>query len=122
MKKKTEIKKQKQTIKSVLKKESKTLRELAFELRLSYHPIPNRINQMVIDGEPVRVAGWHVLETTMIRIWGYGTEPYEPRPVRVKIDKPRPRLSVEVMECRPQEVKYRRDEMDEWLFRAKGMA
>ena len=112
----------KKAIENSLKKGSKTISQLAEELNLSCDSIRNCINEMVAEQWLIRVAGWHVLKTTMVRIWGYGTEHNEPQPVRVVVRKPRSRLSVDVKSCQPQEVKYRREEMDEWLFRAKRMA
>lgn len=121
-KKKARIVKQKKQILKVLKGGSHTISELAEKLSVSGDTIRNRINEMVAEQCPIRVAGWKVLETTMVRVWGYGEGQYEPRPIRIKISKPRPRLAVGVMECSPQEVRYRRTEMDEWLFRARAAA
>lgn len=119
-KKKAHIVKQKKQILQALKGGGHTVSELADMLCIHRDTIRNRINEMVIDNFPVRIADWKVLETTMVRVWGYGEGRDEPRPIRIKISKPRPRLAVGVMECSPQEVRYRRTEMDEWLFRARG--
>ena len=119
-KKKAHIVKQKKQILQALKGGGHTISELAEKLSVSGDTIRNRINEMVAEQCQIRVAGWKVLETTMVRVWGYGEGRDEPRPIRIKISKPRPRLAVGVMECSPQDVKYRREEMDEWLFRARG--
>lgn len=119
-KKKAHIVKQKKQILQALKGGCHTVSELADLLSIGEDTIRNRIKAMVIDGSPVRIANWKILETTLVRIWGYGHERDEPRPIRIKVSISRPRLAVGVMECSPQEVRYRRTEMDEWLFRARG--
>lgn len=68
------IHEQKDRIEAALSHCQMTISELAFELGLSNDTIRNRINEMVIEGRGVRVAGWHVLDTTMVRIWGIGFE------------------------------------------------
>ena len=117
---KENIVKQKKQILQALKNGGHTVSELADKFCIHTDTIRNRINEMVAEQYPIRVAGWRVLKTTMVRIWGYGTERDEPKPVRVVVSKPRPRRAVEVKSCRPQEVKYHHEEMDEWLFRAKN--
>lgn len=119
-KKKAHIVKQKKQILQALKGGCHTVSELADLLSIGEDTIRNRIKAMVIDGSPVRIANWKILETTLVRIWGYGHERDEPKPAGVKINDHRKRIAVQVTECKPQEVKYRHTEMDEWLFRARG--
>lgn len=115
---------QKDKIEETLASCQMTITELATTLDLSNDTIRNRINEMVIDGRPIRVAGWHVLDTTMVRIWGYGYERDEPKPVRVRVAAIRKRRRADGAHvCTPaaQTVRYRREGMDEWLFRIREL-
>lgn len=118
------IHEQKDRIETMLACRQMTIAELAAEMRLSNDTIRNRINEMVIDGRPVRVAGWHVLDTTMVRIWGYGMGRDEPKPVRVRVAAIRKRRKAEVsrhpVPAVPA-VRFRREGMDEWLFRIQEL-
>ena len=105
-----------------------TISELAAELKLSSDTIRNRINEMQVNGRGVRVAGWHVLDTTMVRVWGMGTEPDEPKPVRVRVAAIRKRRKdegehqrISVPDRAPPVVRFRREGMDEWLFRIQEL-
>ena len=71
------IHEQKDRIEAALARCQMTISDLASELGLSNDTIRNRINEMVIEGRGVRVAGWRVLDTTMVRIWGVGFERVE---------------------------------------------
>lgn len=115
---------QKDRIEKTLARRRMTIGELASELNLSSDTIRNRINEMIVDGRPVRVAGWHVLDTTMVRIWGYGTERDEPKPVRVRVAAIRKRRKAEDKHQRTPAiptVHFRREGMDEWLFRIREL-
>lgn len=117
---KKNVEKQRKTILTILKKENKTVTELAETMSLSYDTVRNRINEMLIERYPIRIAGWHILETTMVRIWGYGTGPNEPRPIKVQLRAPRRRKAIPENGCsRP---KFRREAIDDWLFRIKALA
>ena len=115
------IEKQLQTIREILKKEDKTVAELAKMLGLSEDTVRKRLAELKAKRK-VRVADWIVRENTMVRIWGAGSLPDEPKPVRVRVDKPRPRRAVEVKECCHVNGAYRREPWDEWMFRVKGRA
>lgn len=118
------IREQKERIEASLARCQMTINELAAELNLSTDTIRNRINEMVVDGRPVRVAGWRVLDTTMVRIWGVGSERDEPKPVRVRVAAIRKRRKVECPHPRvpvSQKVRFRREGMDEWLFRIREL-
>lgn len=115
---------QKDKIESALASCQMTITEMAKKLDLSNDTIRNRINEMMIEGRPIRVAGWKVLDTTMVRIWGCGTEQDEPKPVRVRVAAIRKRRREEGHHSRvPVEsaVRFRREGMDEWLFRIQEM-
>jgi hypothetical protein len=115
------IEKQLQTIQSILKKEDKTVAELAKMSGLSEDTVRSRLNFLKTKRK-VRITDWIVRENTMVRIWGSGSMPDEPRPVRVRVGKPRPRRAVEVKACCPAKMVYRREPWDEWMFRVKGRA
>ncbi len=122
------IHEQKDRIEAALARCQMTISELAFELGLSNDTIRNRINEMVIDGRGVRVAGWHVLDTTMVRIWGVGFEQDEPKPVRGRVSAIRKRRKAESEHHRALSpavgtafVRFRREGMDEWLFRIQEL-
>ena len=109
---------QREMIEKTLVKEPMTIVDLAKRLGLSNDTIRNRIGELVADGRRVRVVGWNVLETTMGRVWD------EPRPVRVRVDGVKrnrkaaggARLPVSV-----PVVRFRREGMDEWLFRIREL-
>lgn len=122
------INEQKERILAALERCQMTISELAAELNLSNDTIRNRINEMLIDGRGIRVAGWHVLDTTMVRIWGTGFEEDEPKPVRVRVAAIRKRRKAEglhqrisVPEMGTAPVRFRREGMDEWLFRIQEL-
>ena len=122
------IHEQKDRIEAALGRCQMTISELASELGLSNDTIRNRINEMLIDGRGVRVAGWHVLDTTMVRIWGIGFERDEPKPVRVRVSAIRKRRKAECEHRRAlapvagtAPVRFRREGMDEWLFRIREL-
>ena len=122
------IHEQKDRIEAALARCQMTISDLASELGLSNDPIRNRINEMVIEGRGVRVAGWRVLDTTMVRIWGVGFERDEPKPVRVRVTAIRKRRKAESEHHRaltpaigPAAVRFRREGMDEWLFRIQEL-
>ena len=122
------IHEQKDRIEAALSHCQMTISELAFELGLSNDTIRNRINEMVIEGRGVRVAGWHVLDTTMVRIWGIGFERDEPKPVRVRVSAIRKRRRQDsahhrtlAPEIGTAPVRFRREGMDEWLFRIQEL-
>ena len=122
------IHEQKDRIEAALARCQMTISELASELGLSNDTIRNRINEMVIDGRGVRVAGWHVLDTTMVRIWGIGFEQDEPKPVRGRVSAIRKRRKAESEHHRAlspavgtASVRFRREGMDEWLFRIQEL-
>lgn len=115
------IEEQLQRIRSILKKEDKTVAELAGMLGLSEDTVRNRLNFLKTKRK-VRIADWIVLKTTMVRIWGAGSLPDEPKPVRVRVGKPRPRRAIDVKACDPGKIVYRREPWDEWMFRVKGRA
>ena len=115
---------QREMIEKTLAKEPMTIVDLAKRLGLSNDTIRNRIGELVADGRRVRVVGWNVLETTMVRVWGPGPGRDEPRPVRVRVDGVKrnrkaaggARLPVSV-----PVVRFRREGMDEWLFRNREL-
>lgn len=115
---------QREMIEKTLAKEPMTIVDLAKRLGLSNDTIRNRIGELVADGRRVRVVGWNVLETTMVRVWGPGPGRDEPRPVRVRVDGVKrnrkaaggARLPVSV-----PVVRFRREGMDEWLFRIREL-
>ena len=122
------IHEQKDRIEAALARCQMTISDLASELGLSNDTIRNRINEMVIEGRGVRVAGWRVLDTTMVRIWGVGFERDEPKPVRVRVTAIRKRRKAESEHHRaltpaigPAAVRFRREGMDEWLFRIQEL-
>ena len=122
------IHEQKDRIDAALARCQMTISDLASELGLSNDTIRNRINEMVIEGRGVRVAGWRVLDTTMVRIWGVGFERDEPKPVRVRVTAIRKRRKAESEHHRaltpaigPAAVRFRREGMDEWLFRIQEL-
>ena len=122
------IHEQKDRIEAALSRCQMTVSELAFELGLSNDTIRNRINEMLVEGRGVRVAGWHVLDTTMVRIWGIGFERDEPKPVRVAVSAIRKRRKAEsahhralAPETGTAPVRFRREGMDEWLFRIQEL-
>ena len=122
------IHEQKDRIEAALARCQMTISDLASELGLSNDTIRNRINEMVIEGRGVRVAGWRVLDTTMERIWGVGFERDEPKPVRVRVTAIRKRRKAESEHHRaltpaigPAAVRFRREGMDEWLFRIQEL-
>ena len=122
------INEQKERILATLERCQMTISELAAELNLSNDTIRNRINEMMIDGRGIRVAGWHVLDTTMVRIWGTGFEEDEPKPVRVRVAAIRKRRKAEglhqrisVADTGTAPVRFRREGMDEWLFRIQEL-
>ena len=122
------IHEQKDRIEASLARCQMTISDLASELGLSNDTIRNRINEMVIEGRGVRVAGWRVLDTTMVRIWGVGFERDEPKPVRVRVTAIRKRRKAESEHHRaltpaigPAAVRFRREGMDEWLFRIQEL-
>lgn len=105
-----------------------TVAELAPVLGVSPDTVRGRIRMLVDAGRPVRVVDWRVLPTAMVRVWGVGTGRAAPRPAR----PPRP---VQACGCakggRPaggtgvfvggRPVCFRRDGLDEWLFRIRGL-
>lgn len=122
------IHEQKDRIEAAITRCPMTISELAAELKLSSDTIRNRINEMQVDGRGVRVAGWHVLDTTMVRVWGMGAEPDEPKPVRVRVAAIRKRRKdegehqrISVPDRAPPVVRFRREGMDEWLFRIQEL-
>ena len=122
------IHEQKDRIEAALARCQMTISDLASELGLSNDTIRNRINEMVIEGRGVRVAGWRVLDTTMVRIWGVGFERDEPKPVRVRVTAIRKCRKAESEHHRaltpaigPAAVRFRREGMDEWLFRIQEL-
>ncbi len=122
------IHEQKDRIEAALSHCQMTISELAFELGLSNDTIRNRINEMVIERRGVRVAGWHVLDTTMVRIWGIGFERDEPKPVRGRVSAIRKRRRQDsahhralAPEIGTAPVRFRREGMDEWLFRIQEL-
>ena len=122
------IHEQKDRIEAALARCQMTISDLASELGLSNDTIRNRINEMVIEGCGVDVAGWRVLDTTMVRIWGVGFERDEPKPVRVRVSAIRKRRKAESEHHRALSpavgtafVRFRREGMDEWLFRIQEL-
>ncbi|EEO27836.1 hypothetical protein [Oxalobacter paraformigenes] len=115
---------QKAMIEKTLAGEPMTIAGLARALSLSHDTIRNRINEMVVEGRPIRVADWMVLETTMVRVWGYGSGRDEPRPVRVRVEGVK-RSGSESARFRQHgavsPVRFRREGMDEWLFRIREL-
>ncbi len=118
---------QKDMIEAALSRCQMTVSELAFELGLSDDTILKRINEMRREGRWVRIAGWRDRKTTYARIWGIGFERDEPKPVRVAVSAIRKHRKAEsahhralAPETGTAPVRFRREEMDEWLFRAKG--
>lgn len=111
---------QKKFIEKFLKSKPATIAELARELGVSDDTIRNRIKRMIGEGRPIRVVDWRVLDTTMARVFGYGTGPDAPRPVRVRIEESRPRLAV--VEACPGKVVFRREALDEWMFQIRRKA
>lgn len=118
------IERQKGLIEKTLAEKPMTIAALAGVLSLSSDTVRNRINEMIAERRPVRVADWVVLETTMVRVWGYGTERNEPRPVRVRVEGTK-RSSGETGRKHRTEavppVRFRREGMDEWLFRIREL-
>lgn len=115
------IHEQKDRIEAALARCQMTISDLASELGLSNDTIRNRINEMVIEGRGV-------LDTTMVRIWGVGFERDEPKPVRVRVTAIRKRRKAESEHHRaltpaigPAAVRFRREGMDEWLFRIQEL-
>ena len=103
------IHEQKDRIEAALARCQMTISDLASELGLSNDTIRNRINEMVIEGRGVRVAGWRVLE-------------------RVRVTAIRKRRKAESEHHRaltpaigPAAVRFRREGMDEWLFRIQEL-
>ena len=110
------VEQQKEFIEKFLKSRPATIAELAKELGVSDDTIRNRMKMMIEEGRPIRVVDWRVLNTAMARVFGYGTGPDAPRPVRVRIEESRPQLAVEA--C-PGKVVFRREALDEWMFRIR---
>lgn len=117
------VARQKEMIEKTLVKEPMTIAGLASTLSLSVDTIRNRLNEMRVERRPIRVVDWEVLETAMVRVWGcsYGRD--EPRPVRVRVEgvkrasgRERVRLPGVVLP-----VRFRREGMDEWLFRIREL-
>ena len=115
---------QREMIEKTLAKEPMTIVDLAKRLGLSNDTIRNRIGELVADGRRVRVVGWNVLETTMVRVWGPGPGRDEPRPVRVRVDgvkRNRKAASGARLPVSVPVVRFRREGMDEWLFRIREL-
>lgn len=115
---------QKAMIEKTLAGEPMTIAGLARALSLSHDTIRNRINEMVVEGRPIRVADWMVLETTMVRVWGYGSGRDEPRPVpgaRRGGEAKRERVGRFRQHGAVSPVRFRREGMDEWLFRIREL-
>ena len=118
------VARQKEMIEKTLAKEPMTIAGLASALSLSVDTIRNRLNEMRVERRPIRVVDWEVLETAMVRVWGcsYGRD--APRPVRVRVEgvrreskeRDRVRLPGAVLP-----VRFRREGMDEWLFRIREL-
>lgn len=118
------IKEQKDRIEATLMHQQMTISDIAAALDLSNDTIRNRLNEMMMEGRPIRVSGWKVLDTTMVRIWGIGTEQDEPKPVRVRVAAIRKRRREEASYSpvpATSTVHFRREGMDEWLFRIKEL-
>ena len=115
---------QKEMIEKTLAREPMTIAGLAHALSLSHDTIRNRINEMVVERRPIRVADWMVLETAMVRVWGYGSGRNEPRPVRVRVEGVK-RIKSEAARFRQpgaaSPVRFRREGMDDWLFRIREL-
>lgn len=115
---------QKDRIEAALFRQKMTITDMAESMKLSRDTIRNRLNEMIVEGRPIRVAGWKVLDTTMVRVWGVGTEGDEPKPVRVRVATARKRQKEAVPHREvnaPSTVRFRREGMDEWLFRIREM-
>lgn len=100
---------------AILSRENKTIPELAKMLNVSYDTARNRINELSRK-KKVRVAGWVELKTTMVRTWGIGSQPDEPRPTYVS--KTWPRMAVAVKECSTGKI-YRHEPWDDLMFRVR---
>ena len=115
-------------IEAALGKRPMTVAELAPVIGVSPDTVRSRIRTLVDSGRPVRVVDWRVLPTAMVRVWGVGAGRAAPRPAR-------PQRSGDAGGCagkgrrdggsgvsvgeRP--VCFRRDGLDEWLFRIRGL-
>lgn len=116
------VARQKETIERTLARQPMTIADLAGELSLSVDTIRNRINEMMVERRPIRVADWRVLETSMVRVWGIGSGRDEPRPVRVRVEGMKRRAKEAGRTRLPEAVpavRFRREGMDEWLFRIR---
>ena len=114
------VEQQKEFIEKFLESKPATIAELAKELGVSDDTIRNRIKRMVEEGRLIRVVDWRLSNTAMARVFGYGTGPDTPRPVRVRIEESKPRLAV-VKAC-PEKVVFRREALDEWMFHIRRRA
>lgn len=110
---------QRQLIERWLKERPMTVLELAPLLGVSHDTVRNRIRELREARRPVRIVDWQVLETTMVRVWGIGQEADAPRPVRVQVTGRRRQPVARVKA--PAAVRFRREALDEWLFRVRGL-
>ena len=115
-------------IEEALAKRPMTVAELAPVLGVSPDTVRSRIRTLVASGRPVRVVDWRVLPTAMVRVWGVGAGRGVPRPARPPRSacaggcgqgvRPDGGSGVSVGD-RP--VCFRRDGLDEWLFRIRRL-
>ena len=104
----------------ILQDGNKTAIELAEILGVDPGTARNRLRELTA-GRKVRIADWIVRKTTMAAQYGLGSGRDCPKPAWVHTNKTRPR-PVTVMKTCSEKVIYRREPIDEWMFRIRGMA